>query len=118
MDQLSLSIDTFKLKAEDFYNSLCPSARLYLVLMILFYAVSTLIFIIMGKNISLFKDLFYLIGVGLWTIIHDSLCNYGWSMVSWILVGMFTIGRVFMFIRVLPLLKGITGAKKSSRRKR
>ena len=100
MENIENMLNTVKHKSESFYVSLCPPARLFLVLMILFYCISTLMFLFIGKEISLIKDSIYLVSVGIWTIIHDSLCNYGWDKLSWVLVGLITITRPLVIMGI------------------
>ncbi len=88
-------------KVLHFYNSLCPSAKTYLIIQSSFVLLTIIGVILMKKNISVMKELLFIIPYGIWVIIHDSLCKYGWGTLSWILVIFIILSRpLLLFTKI------------------
>ena len=94
-------MDKLQDKATVFYNSLCPSAKTYLIVQSLFLVLTVGGIILLKRNKSVLKELLFIIPYGIWVIIHDSLCKYGWSTLSWVMVIFVILSRpMLLFTKI------------------
>ena len=94
-------MDELQMKAMQFYNSLCPSAKTYLIVQSLFLVMTIGGVMLLKRNISVLKELLFIIPYGIWVIIHDSLCKYGWGSLSWVLVMFIILSRpLLLFTKI------------------
>jgi len=91
------------MKATQFYNSLCPSAKTYLVVQSLFLVMTIGGVMLLKRNVSVLKELLFIIPYGIWVIIHDSLCKYGWGTLSWVLVMFIILSRPLLLFTKIKL---------------
>ena len=96
-------MEDIKIKVKQFYNSLCPSAKTYLIVQSLFLIITIMGVMLLKKNISVFKELLFILPYGIWVIIHDSLCKYGWGTLSWVLVIFIILSRPLLLFTKMKL---------------
>lgn len=69
------------------FHTLCAPAKLYIVLSLM--STTILIFSALNKKnpvVNTKKIILFLLGACVWTYILNSICSYGWEILSWILV--------------------------------
>ena len=94
-------MEDLQVKATLFYNSLCPSAKTYLIVQSLFLVMTIGGIMLLKRNVSVLKELLFIIPYGIWVIIHDSLCKYGWGTLSWVLVIFIILSRpLLLFTKI------------------
>ena len=94
-------MEDLQMKVKNFYNSLCPSAKTYLIVQTLFLVMTIGGVMLLKRNVSVFKELLFIIPYGIWVIIHDSLCKYGWGTLSWVLVMFIILSRpLLLFTKI------------------
>ena len=96
-------MEDLKIKAKQFYNTLCPSAKTYLIVQSLFLILTIGGVMLLKRNISVLKELLFIVPYGIWVIIHDSLCKYGWGTLSWVLVMFIILSRPLLLFTKIKL---------------
>ena len=91
------------------YDSLCLPSKIYTTLAFIGLLFSLLIMFKLGSFtlMSLFGIVLRIVFYLFWTWVLDSLCNNGYSMVSWLLLGM-----PYFFLIIAILLTPIKVLKK------
>ena len=95
---------SLEMQARNFYNSLCPSAKTYLIVQGIFLVLTVGSIILLKKKQSVLKEMLFIIPYAIWVIIHDSLCKYGWGTLSWILVILVILMRPLILFTKIKMI--------------